>query len=569
MSNKFERYFSAQSWFAKNSEIYNTPRLKAYEIIGKKICETMGIQQFGVWSFSPELERLTEELTISSDGRIFSGKEVYKKDYPSYINQIQKERVVLVKMSDPKAEFVNLVNKYMKPMGVDSLMDAPVFSDGVLVAVVCCECTEKGYQWDELDQYFVGMCADLVGRIIEAEKRHLFQDDLKNRIGFLENDLTKKIEDLKDSGEKLDEALRISHRSEKQLKSMISSLPTPIAMLDKNLNYLAFSSEWQDQWGHTGTVAVGAPMINSDVIQRDMWILNLNKALMGEVISKEEDYVELTPEIRFWIRWVIRPWKDSLDDIGGVVVMAENITQRKEVEIKINQSSKLSALGEMAGGIAHEINNPLSIIKGYLDLLKRHASRSSLTEELMVQYVDKMDLTVSRISRIVSGMRRFSRESSMDEKVNYNLNKIIDETLDICQERIQNHGASLKINYFKGEPVIFCRPVEISQVLLNLINNAFQATLGQSHPWIKIECFETPRTYQIKLVDSGKGVPENVRSKLFQPFFTTKDIGVGTGLGLSISKGIIEEHHGKISYLDRAANTTFMIELPKENTEDN
>lgn len=569
MSTKFDRYYTTQSWFAKNSEIYNTTRARALEIISRKICEVMGIQRFGVWMFSPDKQSMIEEMTHISGKEVSSGFVLKRLELPYYMEQIEKERAVLVRVEEEKKEFQDLINKFMRPYHIESLMDAPIFSDGELVGVVCCETTEKNFQWDTMDQHFVAICADLVGRIIEAEKRHAYQNELKTRIDFLENDLTKKIHDLKDSGLQLDEALKASHQSEKQLKSMISSLPTPIAMLDRDLNYLAFSVEWREQWGHSGMVAVGSPMLNREAIHRDLWLENLQHALKGEIISREEDYVELTPELKFWIRWVIRPWKDAHDEIGGVVVLAENITQRKEVEIKINQTSKLSALGEMAGGIAHEINNPLSIIKGYIDLLKRHASRSSLTEELMIQYIDKMDLTVARISRIVTGMRRFSRESSMDEKVYYSLNKVIDETLDICQERIQNNGASLKLDYFKGNPVVLCRPVEISQVLLNLINNSFQAIPNHANPWIRIECQETESTYQIRVIDSGHGVPLKIRSKLFQPFFTTKDVGVGTGLGLSISRGIIEEHHGKLNYVDGAPNTTFLIELPRLNKEDN
>jgi C4-dicarboxylate-specific signal transduction histidine kinase len=157
----------------------------------------------------------------------------------------------------------------------------------------------------------------------------------------------------------------------------------------------------------------------------------------------------------------------------------------------------------------------------------------------------------------------------MDEKVPYSLNKIIDETLDICQERIHNNGTALTVNYFEGEAIILCRPVEISQVLLNLINNSFQAIASMPHPWIRIECATSADSYQIKVIDCGKGIPANIRQKLFQPFFTTKDIGVGTGLGLSISRGIIEEHHGRMNYVDEAPCTTFLIELPMYRKEDN
>jgi len=174
-----------------------------------------------------------------------------------------------------------------------------------------------------------------------------------------------------------------------------------------------------------------------------------------------------------------------------------------------------------------------------------------------------MDSTVGRISKIVNGMRRFSRESSMDEKLDYSLNKIIEETMDICQERINNNGIVTEVVYLPNDPHIFCRPVEISQVILNLVNNSYHAIASQSRPIIKILCEEASDHYTVRIVDSGSGIPPLVRQKLFQPFFTTKDVGIGTGLGLSISRGIIEEHEGRLYYQDDSPNTMFVIELPK------
>jgi C4-dicarboxylate-specific signal transduction histidine kinase len=127
---------------------------------------------------------------------------------------------------------------------------------------------------------------------------------------------------------------------------------------------------------------------------------------------------------------------------------------------------------------------------------------------------------------------------------------------------------ALDVKYFTGEDTVFCRPVEISQVLLNLINNAYQAAINLPRPWIKIECEDEEDFYRIRIIDCGPGIPPAIKAKLFQPFFTTKDIGVGTGLGLSISRGIIEEHLGQLSYVDDAINTTFEIHLPKVNKAD-
>ncbi len=349
---------------------------------------------------------------------------------------------------------------------------------------------------------------------------------------------------------KLEETKRLS---EQQLKSMIASIPTPVVMIDKDLNVLSFSSKWAEDWGG-GTI---------QEFSQNGWIHKISSALDGNSISSEEDYVEFSNGSYKWLKWVIKPWRNYQNEISGVILMIENITEKKIAEIKISQSSKLSALGEMAGGIAHEINNPLSIIKGYVDLLKKYTDRQALNLETMKQYLSKIDITIERISRIVGGMRRFARESSSDKKINYPLSQIISETLDICHEKLNNNGVKVEVEVATSNPLINCRPVEISQVLLNLINNSFQAIEKQLGAFIKIYISENDHSYLIQVSDSGPGIRPEVRSKIFQPFFTTKEVGVGTGLGLSISRGIIEDHDGKLYYKENAPYTTFVIDLPK------
>jgi PAS domain S-box-containing protein len=349
---------------------------------------------------------------------------------------------------------------------------------------------------------------------------------------------------------KLEETKRLS---EQQLKSMIESLATPVAMMDRDLNILAYSKKWIEEWG-------------GDTIcefSQNGWIEKINQALLGKDSSCDEDYVEFSNGHFKWLRWVIKPWRNSQNAISGVIIMVENITERKEAEMRMTQSSKLSALGEMAGGIAHEINNPLSIIKGYVELLKRYSNREVLSQETLKQYLSKIDQTVGRISKIVGGMRRFARESSMDEKTNYSLNKIVEETLDICLEKINNNGIQVDIEWLSSQDIVYCRPVEISQVLLNLINNSYHAVSSLEHPWIKIKLEESQESYRISIIDNGPGISSEIKKKLFQPFFTTKEIGVGTGLGLSISKGIVEEHRGRLYFDDSSSNTKFVVELPK------
>lgn len=679
MQDKFERYHTALSWFAKNPEIYRTSRYQALEILCKKIAEVMKIERVGIWFFTIDKESMYEEMTYQIDQRNTQGSILKKINIPSYFKHLQEERVVASDDAFNDKVTLELRDSYLVPYDVRSLLDAPIFSDGEMIGILCCEKINSIKKWDSHDKNFAASSSDFIGRLIEGEKRHTYEKELRHRINYLENDLKRKLDDLNEAKLSLDLALegaqvgkwemdiasnRISLNktwysklgyhynelpqdletfkkvlhpddadrvfdeinrhirgetifyecryrmimkngdiqwcldrgcviqrshdgrperligvnvnvtpilkweqsliiSEQQLKSMIQSLPTPVAMFDKDLNYLAFSARWLEEWKNFGQAKEGE---NVRKTYKPEWIHAMEKAMKGHILGRDEDLVEFAPGEEFWLRWTIQPWKNVNQEIGGVIVMAENITTRKETEMRLAQASKLSALGEMAGGIAHEINNPLSIIKGYIDLLRRHSGRRSLSPDLLSQYIEKMDGTVARISRIVNGMRRFSRESSMDEKVNYSINKIVEETLDICQERINNNGTALDVEYLKNDSTILCRPVEISQVLLNLINNSYQATSSYPHPWIKIKLEEMDDLYKIKVIDCGERIPPQIRQKLFQPFFTTKDIGVGTGLGLSISRGIVEEHKGKLYYQDDAPNTTFVIELPKIDT---
>ncbi len=141
------------------------------------------------------------------------------------------------------------------------------------------------------------------------------------------------------------------------------------------------------------------------------------------------------------------------------------------------------------------------------------------------------------------------------------LAQIVDDTLTFCYERFRQHSVKLNI-HIPQEITLECRSVQISQLLLNLLNNAFDAIDGQKDKWISVEAAEVGDQVLIFVTDSGKGIPEDIQKKIFQPLFTTKPSGGGTGLGLSLSHKIAQDHKGKI-YLDPFhLNTRFVVEIP-------
>jgi len=227
-------------------------------------------------------------------------------------------------------------------------------------------------------------------------------------------------------------------------------------------------------------------------------------------------------------------------------------------------SAKMSALGEMAGGVAHEINTPLAVIQLRTDQLQESLQEEPIDKEFFASALHAIDQTVGRIGKIVNGLRIFARDGKNDPFACYPVSKIVDDTLSLCRERFANHGVLVEYSQ-QQELEISCRPSEITQVLLNLLNNAFDAIENEPEKWVRIDLSESIQGIHISVSDSGKGIPLEVQAKMMQPFYTTKEIGKGTGLGLSISRSIVQNHDGRIEVDNSVTNTKFILTFPKAN----
>lgn len=253
---------------------------------------------------------------------------------------------------------------------------------------------------------------------------------------------------------------------------------------------------------------------------------------------------------------------------GSVISIGQDIADKKRQEelIKDQQarmisSAKLSSLGEMASGIAHEINNPLAIIKGKAYHILKKLEGGEVEVDFLVKEISKIEQNSLRIVKIIKGLRTFSRHGEGDPFQVITFKSLLDDVLELCYERFKYQGVLLKTS---GElySEILCQETQMAQVLLNLINNAYDAVCTQTSPWVEVSVEKTQEAVRISITDSGDGISSEIAEKIMQPFFTTKEVGVGTGLGLSISKGIVEMHNGHF-YLDQnCPNTRFVIELP-------
>jgi C4-dicarboxylate-specific signal transduction histidine kinase len=251
--------------------------------------------------------------------------------------------------------------------------------------------------------------------------------------------------------------------------------------------------------------------------------------------------------------------RDLRRQIALLEGLEKSIESQKQTLI---HSSKKASLGDMAGGIAHEINNPLAIIMGKAERVFRALDDPKYPREVMKVDVDKIRSTSARIAKIVNSLRMFARSGEKDPLELVELSKVINDAIGLCHERMKMHGLEIRQ---VGIPVvkIECQPMQLVHVVLNLLNNAFDAVKDHENPWIEVQAeYVQGKKIVLSVIDSGHGIPEEVAKNLMQPFFTTKDVGEGTGLGLSSSEGIIKDHHGKLYYDSSTPNTRFVIEIP-------
>jgi len=241
----------------------------------------------------------------------------------------------------------------------------------------------------------------------------------------------------------------------------------------------------------------------------------------------------------------------------------------REQQEQIVDGARLSAIGEMASGIAHEINNPLFIITSKVRVLQKLLDLDRLDIEKFKQIVSTVDLTAHRISNIIKGMRAISRNAENDPLERVSVRTVLDETLILCQKKIQTSDVKMILQEsFPENAYVLARESQLIQVLLNLFNNAVDAIEGQNEKWISIEIVEEDNIVKIRIFDSGKGISKSNELKIFTPFYTSKEPGKGTGLGLSLSKKIIESFGGKI-YIDHDhENTCFVLEFKSDAEEE-
>lgn len=253
--------------------------------------------------------------------------------------------------------------------------------------------------------------------------------------------------------------------------------------------------------------------------------------------------------------------RNHTDNLEELVI--EKTKDLKEQAIANSARARLAEIGEMAANIAHEINNPLTVIDGQVLRLKRHIQDDEQKIKLE-NYLDKISLMTKRIVKIINGLKLTSRDGHNDPMIEFSIPKMLEEIVFLTEIKSKSMGIEINLEIDPTICFAYGKEVQISQVMVNLINNSMDAIASQKGPWINIAIKDRLGFVDFIITDSGEGIPLKIREKIMTPFFTTKELGKGTGLGLSISMAIIKEHGGEFSYNEQSPNTQFVFSIHKK-----
>ena len=238
-----------------------------------------------------------------------------------------------------------------------------------------------------------------------------------------------------------------------------------------------------------------------------------------------------------------------------------DITERKKMELQLRQADRLASIGQLAAGVAHEINNPLSVVIGYTKMLREDTRDAAMIEDLGTIY-SNADLC----KKIVEDLLNFSRQTKT-KRSRLDIHDIIESVLAVVEANFAEDGVRIRRDFDPMLPRVVVDAGKMRQVFMNLIMNAFQSIQGSGRITIATRDDEDQDGFRITVSDTGTGIAEEARDSIFDPFFTTKEPGHGTGLGLAVSYGIVREHNGDISFESEVGHgTTFSIWLPRGKT---
>ncbi len=346
---------------------------------------------------------------------------------------------------------------------------------------------------------------------------------------------------------------------------LIKQSPVGVFLADKLGSCFSVNDCWKEMTGLKLYEAIGDGWLNAvHPEDRESVTQDWNSFKLGELSFEREYRYQRSSQSTTYV--FAKAVMMNISGVPQIFRLENDLTplilrdqQMEHQRTQIEASARLAALGVMASGISHEINNPLTIIDGMAEVLGYELVAFPNARPKL----EGIKRNVGRISSIIRSMKTLARDGSCDELESHDLRRICDEVLLIAEPKFCEHGVALTFHCNLALVPIRCRVSEIEQVLLNLLNNALDAVQESEEKWVKLEIEVHPKKFLLKVSDSGPGIPEAIRVSIFNPFFTTKAPGKGSGLGLSISKTLISANGAELYLGPSGLRTTFILDFPQ------
>ncbi|MEC9373304.1 MAG: ATP-binding protein, partial [Planctomycetota bacterium] len=374
--------------------------------------------------------------------------------------------------------------------------------------------------------------------------------------------------------ERSDSIERLS-RQEAQLRLFVEHAPAAVAMLDRELRYIVASRRWIEDYGLEHERIIGRSHYDVFPEIPQEWRDIHQRCLAGEQISCEEDrFVRASGEVQ-WIRWAVHPWLEAGGAIGGIVMFTEDVSERKQqqeaildlqrrareraeqelaaVRDELISKTRLAALGQLSGSVAHELRNPLGAIRNAIYLLRKRVPKSEPQAE---EYISLIAGEVNNADRIISDLLEMARTKTPSRE-RVDLSRLCD---DAFRRANPSDDVVCRVETADDDTAVWADPSMLRQVFENLMRNAIQAMDGVGE--IRVSHARRGEMDEILIEDTGPGVAPADLKRLFEPLFTTR--AKGTGLGLTICRQIVERHGGAIDCVEAPSGrgAAFRITVP-------
>lgn len=337
---------------------------------------------------------------------------------------------------------------------------------------------------------------------------------------------------------------------------MIADIDTDGIIKSVNKNFI-------DVTGYSKNELIGKEIkiLNSGMQPRLFW-KNFWDMILKGVHFKGEVCNKTKAGTLYWEEKVVIP-SFTDDEITGFTTISLDISEKKMNEKRFHHQSKLAEIGELASGVGHEINNPLAVAIGNIDMSILELSKDVPDYDKVNDRLTKVKKAHERISKIVTTLRIYSRKET-DKLETVSVSNVVSSTIDLVKDLYFAEGINIEYLSNNEELHCLCNEGKLQQIVMNLLSNAKDSLDGRSKKFIHISVEEDNKSIVLKIVDTGSGIPDSIKEQVLNPFFTTKKVGKGTGIGLSFVNEEVKKMNGELEISSKVdIGSTFKISLPK------